>query len=161
MREVDYIVIHCSATPPTTKVSSILNYWKNNMSWKNVGYHRLIQADGTVHKLAPFEKVTNGVRGFNHNSIHISYIGGIDAEGLPHDTRTKEQKGKLLNCIQEALEWLIQYQRIAPDIVGHHDLYAAKACPSFPAYQEYKWITEGSNIALGAVGLPDGRPPRR
>lgn len=141
MRKISWIVIHCSATPPETKVSSILNYWRNNLGWKNPGYHRIIEANGKVHELADFSRVTNGVRGFNQHSIHISYIGGIDRDGNPVDTRTEAQKAAILDCIHEALEWVMSHQIKIPHIVGHRDLYAGKACPSFNALKEYDWIT--------------------
>jgi N-acetylmuramoyl-L-alanine amidase len=75
MRKIDYIVIHCTATQPNTKKESILNYWKNTLKWKSVGYHRLIDANGIIHELAKYEQTTNGVKGYNSNSIHFSYIG--------------------------------------------------------------------------------------
>jgi hypothetical protein len=65
MRKIDYIVIHCTATQPNTKKESILNYWKNTLKWKSVGYHRLIDANGVIHELAKFEQITNGVKGYN------------------------------------------------------------------------------------------------
>jgi N-acetylmuramoyl-L-alanine amidase len=134
MRKVNNIVIHCTATAQNARLESIQNYWKNNLGWKSPGYHRLISADGTVHKLSEFEKPTNGVAGHNSDSIHISYIGGIDEKGNPKDTRTPEQKRAIINCIHEA-------RRIYPEakIKGHRDFPGvAKACPSFNAMTEYR-----------------------
>ncbi len=51
-RNIKYIVIHCTATDPQTKVEAIQNYWRNNLGWKSPGYHYIIQADGTVLQLA-------------------------------------------------------------------------------------------------------------
>ena len=147
MRQINWIVIHCTATQPETRPESIVNHWKNTLGWRDPGYHILIEADGTIHILADFSKVTNGVRGRNQNSIHISYIGGIDREGFPFDTRTPAQKAKLLEWVLKALEWVKLHQDTVPDIVGHHDLYAGKACPSFPALKEYSWITVGNHAA--------------
>jgi N-acetylmuramoyl-L-alanine amidase len=105
MRKIDYIVIHCTATQPNATKESILNYWKNTLKWKSVGYHRLIDANGVIHELANFETITNGVKGFNSNSIHFSYIGGIDEKGKPKDTRTLKQKESLLFLIKQAKKW--------------------------------------------------------
>lgn len=33
-RDIKYIVIHCTATRQDSKVSSIVNYWKNSLDWK-------------------------------------------------------------------------------------------------------------------------------
>lgn len=136
-RKIKYIVIHCTATRPDAKVDSFKKYWKETLGWKNVGYHVLIDQNGIPHYLADFNTITNGVKGFNHESIHISYIGGIDANGKAKDTRTPQQKATLLSCIREALEWaggklIIQGHRDFPNV--------KKDCPSFDC-SEYSWIT--------------------
>lgn len=135
MRKINYIVIHCTATQPTATKQSILNYWKNVLKWKSVGYHRLIDANGVIHELANYEQITNGVKGYNSESIHFSYIGGIDEKGKPKDTRTQKQKESLLYLIKQAKEQF-------PDAIvqGHRDFGAKKACPSFDAKTEYSAI---------------------
>ena len=135
MRNIDYIVIHCTATQPNATKQAILNYWKNTLKWKNVGYHRLVDANGIIHELARFEQITNGVRGYNSNSIHFSYIGGIDAVGNPKDTRTLKQKESLLYLIKQAKK---QFPNAI--VQGHRDFKGvAKACPSFDVK---KWLQE-------------------
>jgi N-acetylmuramoyl-L-alanine amidase len=136
MREIKYIVIHCTASQPTATKQSILNYWKDVLKWKSVGYHRLIDANGVIYELAKYENPTNGVKGYNSNSIHFSYIGGIDAKGKPKDTRTQKQKDSLLELIKQAKK---QFPNAI--IQGHKDFpNVKKACPSFEAKQEYKNI---------------------
>lgn len=127
MRKINFIVLHCTATQPTATVKAILGYWKNVLKWKNVGYHKLIQADGTINNLASYEQVTNGVAGYNSQSIHISYIGGIDKQGKPFDSRTPQQKESLLKLVKEA-------KQLYPNakVLGHKDFPKVnKACPSF------------------------------
>ncbi len=135
MREIKYIVIHCTASQPNTKKEAIINYWKNTLKWKTVGYHRLIDANGVVHELAKYEQVTNGVKGYNSESIHFSYIGGIDEAGRPKDTRTIKQKESLLYLIKQAKK---QFSNAI--VQGHKDFGVNKACPSFDAKSEYKDI---------------------
>jgi N-acetylmuramoyl-L-alanine amidase len=136
MRKIDYIVIHCTATQPNTKKEAILSYWKNTLKWKTVGYHRLIDANGVIHELAMFEQITNGVKNFNSESIHFSYIGGIDESGRPKDTRTLKQKESLLYLVKQAKK---QFPNAI--VQGHKDFKGvAKACPSFDAKNEYKAI---------------------
>jgi len=134
-REISWIVIHCTATQPNTKKESILNYWKNTLKWKSVGYHRLIDANGIIHELARYEQVTNGVKGYNSNSIHFSYIGGVDEFNNPKDTRTLKQKESLLYLIKQAKK---QFPNAI--VQGHRDFGAKKACPSFDAKSEYENI---------------------
>lgn len=135
-RKIDFIVIHCTATSQDAKVSSIQRYWKDVLKWKSSGYHILIEADGTRNYLQPFERPANGVRGFNQNSIHISYIGGIDSKGKAIDNRTEAQKKSILTAIKEAVEWSDNDKVI---IQGHRDFpNVRKDCPSFNAKNEYK-----------------------
>jgi len=136
MRDIKYIVIHCTASQPNTKKEAILSYWKNTLKWKTVGYHRLIDANGVIHELAKFEQITNGVKGYNSESIHFSYIGGIDESGRPKDTRTLKQKESLLYLVKQAKK---QFPNAI--VQGHKDFKGvAKACPSFDAKNEYKAI---------------------
>jgi len=106
-----YIVIHCTATPPTTTVGSIKAGWIAR-GWSQVGYHELIEYDGTVNQLADCEEIVNGVKGHNYHAYHICYIGGDTG-----DTRSLSQKVSLMDRIFAA-------QTIYPnaEVVGHRDL---------------------------------------
>ena len=132
MRRIDWLVVHCTATPQTTTVASIQRYWRENLKWKSPGYHFLIEANGTVHNLQPINLPSNGVAGHNANSIHISYIGGVNGQRAV-DNRTEAQK-------REILRLLIDLKKQFPNakIQGHRDFpRVAKACPSFDAKTEY------------------------
>jgi len=153
MRNIKRIFIHCTAG--YGNVESIKRYWKS-IGWKSVGYHRIIGLDGSVYQLAEYDQVTNGVKYYNSNSIHISYIGGVDAENLNKavDTRTQAQKESLLCEIDNALNFLSDHQDISNiEILGHRDISPdknlngkvdswerIKECPSFDAKEEYKNI---------------------
>ena len=127
MREIKYIVIHCTGATGTQSTASIKNYWKSVMKWKSVGYHYLISMDGGYEQLSPIENPTNGVKGFNATSVHICYKGG--AGGL--DSRTEEQK--------QTLEMLVKQMKAKfpnAEIKGHRDFLTKgkpewKECPSF------------------------------
>ena len=136
MRNIKYIAVHCTATPQTATVSSIQNYWKNHLGWKNPGYHFIIKPNGEVVNLLPIEEVSNGVQGFNSVAINISYIGGVDAKNTPLDNRTPEQKASLLKLLKEL-------RKKFPNAIiqGHRDFpNVKKACPSFNAKKEYENI---------------------
>ena len=133
MRKINKIVIHCTATPQTTSIQSIKNYWKNELKWKNYGYHYIIDKNGYTYNLAEDNVICNGASGYNSNAIHISYVGGIDNNKNPIDNRTPEQKTALRILI-------IEYSRKYPDadILGHGQLpHVKKACPCFDAKKEY------------------------
>ncbi|CAG5072888.1 hypothetical protein DYBT9623_04427 [Dyadobacter sp. CECT 9623] len=159
MRKIKYLVVHCTASPQATSVDSIKRYWKNVMGWEDPGYHVIVKPDGEATVLAPIERVTNGVKGYNSKSIHISYIGGVDKNGKPIDNRTTEQKETLLH-------YLRKWKQMFPEavILGHRDFSPdkngngrvdpwerIKECPCFDAKIEYasqgfNAITEYQNI---------------
>jgi N-acetylmuramoyl-L-alanine amidase len=127
MRQISNIVIHCTATPQTTTVASIQSHWRNVLKWKNPGYHLIILPDGSFKRLAPDEAICNGVAGHNSNSIHISYIGGVDAKNNPIDNRTEAQKKTMLTLIRT-----MQSRYPNARVLGHRDFpNVRKACPSF------------------------------
>ena len=136
MRKIKYIAVHCTATPQTTSIDSIKNYWKTNLGWKMPGYHFIIKPDGEAVKLLSVDEVSNGVKGFNSETINISYIGGVDKAGKPIDNRTEAQKATLLKLLKE-------FRAKFPNAViqGHRDFpNVKKACPSFNAKKEYEYI---------------------
>ena len=134
MRDIKYIVVHCTATPQTATVSSIQNYWKNTLKWVMPGYHFMIKPDGEIIQLLEIEKISNGVKGFNSVSINISYIGGVDSENKPIDNRTPAQKRSLTDLLTK-----LKKEFPKAIIQGHRDFpNVKKACPSFNAKEEYK-----------------------
>ena len=136
MRDIKYIAVHCTAGPATQTTKAIKDYWKNNLGWKSVGYHYLINADGTIEQLAQESEITNGVAGFNSVTVNISYKGGVDATNKPKDTRTPQQKESILKLLKELKK---RYPKAI--IQGHKDFpNVKKACPSFEAKKEYSNI---------------------
>lgn len=134
MRTITHLTVHCTATPQTTTVASIQRHWKDVLKWKSSGYHVIIEASGKIVRLAPDSAVCNGVAGHNSNSLHVSYIGGVDASGKAKDTRTFAQKSSLYTVL---LEWKKLYPNAV--ILGHRDFpNVRKDCPSFDAKKEYE-----------------------
>lgn len=142
MRNISRIIIHCSATMQDVKIESIKNYWRLQLGWKKVGYHLIIEKSGNYTQLLNFSEVSNGAKGFNHDSIHICYIGGITAFGKPIDNRTQAQKDVFIKLIKE-----ISLKYDIKDIRGHYQLpNVNKFCPCFDALAEYKYILAKSLI---------------
>lgn len=144
MRQIKYIVVHCTATSQSASVASILNGWKQ-LGWKNPGYHFLVESNGAHHILLPVDKVSNGVKGYNSVSINIAYIGGIDSAGKPLDNITPSQRWKL----QQIIDGLLVHLPSAK-VVGHRDLSHdtnkngkidpqewLKACPCFDVTSKF------------------------
>jgi N-acetylmuramoyl-L-alanine amidase len=153
MRHIDTIFIHCTAG--FGDVGAIRKHWRA-MGWKVDGYHFFIYEDGTVVKLNPLSKITNGVLNHNSKSVHIAYQGGVDRKNVTKamDTRTEPQKAAILDTIYQVLEELKLTQDVSQiEIKGHRDISPdknlngkvdswerIKECPSFDAIAEYGWI---------------------
>jgi N-acetylmuramoyl-L-alanine amidase len=134
MRIIKFLAVHCTATSQNTSISAIQSYWKNQLGWKMPGYHFIIKPDGEIVNLLPIEQVSNGVKGFNSETINISYIGGVDSKNVPLDTRTPQQKASLLKLLKE-----LKQKFPTAIIQGHRDFpNVKKACPSFDAKKEYQ-----------------------
>lgn len=147
MRKIERIFIHCTAGSQRATVNDLMREFKNK-GWKNSGYHILVTADGKIHQILPFEKVSNGVKGFNQTSINIAYTGGIDAKGNAVDNRTPEQKQSLMKLLIRLREKypkakIMGHRDISPDLNGNGEVDTferIKECPCFDAMVEYKYI---------------------
>lgn len=128
MRNVNEIIVHCSATPEGRHVTvDTIRSWHKSRGWSDIGYHYVIYLDGSVHEGRDISRIGAHVGGRNTNTIGICYIGGVAKDArTPKDTRTPAQ--------EVAIEGLISSLKAKyPTIteVSGHNQYAAKACPSF------------------------------
>lgn len=136
MREIKYIVVHCTATNQDTKIQALIDYWRKVLGWKNNGYHFVIDKNGNTSKITPIDKIANGVKGYNQYCIHISYIGGIDSKGKAVDNRTIAQKESLLYYLRD-----LKRKFPKAKILGHREFAGVKKeCPCFNASEEYEEI---------------------
>ena len=126
------IVVHCTATPAGRDVTAadIANYHKLR-GFADIGYHFIVRLDGTIEAGRPIELAGAHAKGYNARSIGVAYVGGLDNQSRPADTRTSAQR-------QALRQLLISLRCNFPGacIIGHRDV-AAKACPCFDATTEY------------------------
>ena len=136
MRLVKEIIIHCSATREEQQVSvDTIRDWHLAKGWNDIGYHFYIDLDGTINKGRDIDKMGAHCKGHNRNSIGICYCGGVEADGkTPKDTRTQEQKDSLLHVLKTLKAMCSEA------VIYSHSEFAAKACPSFDATEEYENI---------------------
>jgi len=121
MREIKYIVIHCTGGSQDAEPADIQKYWRRK-GWKNDGYHFIIDYLGKLTTLQPLHLPSNGVRGYNQNSVNVAWIGGKH-----EDTRTALQKRTLANTIR-----VLRSMFPNAIIQGHRDFpKVSKSCPRF------------------------------
>lgn len=131
MRHIDRVFIHCTGGNQNATPEDLMKIFKEK-GWKNPGYHYVIDKRGITHKLLDIEEVANGVAGFNANSIHIAWIGGLDGV----DNRTAEQK-TTLGC------WINFFHSSGLLVMGHREIWGRnpknwkKTCPNFDVWVDY------------------------
>jgi len=138
-QKLKYLVIHCSATPEGREYTSDdirkmhCSPPPSGRGWKQVGYSDMIHLDGKIENLVPYNgddivqprEITNGAIGLNGVSRHVMYVGGVDKNMKPKDTRTTEQWVSLQDYVLTTIKC---YPEII--VLGHNQV-ASKACPSF------------------------------
>lgn len=147
MREINRIILHCTATREGKdySVDTIRKWHTEGRGWSDIGYHFVIQLDGTVNEGRPVVRSGAHVKGYNHNSIGISYVGGVEAtktngKWIPKDTRTPEQIVALDKFLKEQMD-------LYPGATLHgHNEFSAKACPSFDVQVEYDYLINPNEL---------------
>lgn len=155
-KKLKYLIIHCTATIEGLNVTAqqIYDYHTKVKKWKRVGYMALILLDGLIHfftkddgdQWVDNEEITYGATGLNDIAHHICYVGGIDKDMKPKDTRTQAQEMAMIKFI---FEYLSRHPDVK--IAGHYH-FAPKACPSFDveAWLELIGVPETNIYRLAA-----------
>lgn len=138
MRYYNDIIVHCSATREGKDIKAAdIRRWHLHEGYTDIGYHYVIDLDGTIEPGRPLDEIGAHCKGHNKDSVGICYVGGVDRTGRNADTRTPAQK-RALAC----LIWRLTTQAInagfgLPAVHGHHDYCSWKDCPCFDANKEY------------------------
>ena len=157
MRELNEIIVHCTATrpdwwaskPTKAKVNEVRRWHVEDRGWRDIGYHYLIDRDGTVAKGRPLEQTGAHTKGKNTGTVGIALFGGFGgaADDLFYDHFTIEQEVALRQLIGKLQE---DYPSITK--ISGHSQFAAKACPTF---QVDSWLTQ-----TAPAPKPEPKPQR-
>ena len=147
MGQLNESIIHGTDTRPNwwadrtsaEKVAEVRRWHVEENHWSDVGYHFLIDRDGTVIEGRPLEKTGAHVKGHNAGTVGISLFGGHggSASDQFQDNFTEDQERALMQLIRQLQD---NYPTITS--ISGHNQYAAKACPTFsvPAWLEGKRV---------------------
>lgn len=161
-RNIDEIIIHCSATKEgidysvesidkAHKARKFSSYVDKYAKVGYIGYHYVVLRDGTIVECRPESVIGCHTSGHNSRSIGICYIGGLDARDtngtMIKDTRTPQQKASLIKLIKDikkrygSVKRVIGHRDTSPDLNGNGIIEPyeyIKGCPCFDAITEYK-----------------------
>ena len=169
---INKIVVHCSATQngrslrtKTQTAAERIDDWHKkrgfqraaklvnlfNPHLKHVGYHFIIDTDGTVEAGRQVGETGAHVKGHNLHSIGICLVGGISIDGKHFGRYTERQWRTLHNLLRE-----LESQYPDARICGHRDLSPdlngdgkitrnewLKACPCFDVAE---WRSSGEIV---------------
>jgi N-acetylmuramoyl-L-alanine amidase len=135
MRHIDTIIIHCTATRPNwwegktsqQKVDEVRRWHVEDRGWSDIGYHYLIDRDGTLVEGRPLERTGAHAKGHNTGSVGISLFGGHggNVSDQFEDNFTEDQDLALRELIAK-----LKADHPITKIIGHNEV-ANKACPTF------------------------------
>lgn len=134
MKDVLYIVVHCSDTRVSQKVTvDDIRRWHLARNFADIGYHWVIDQEGNISQGRDEQFAGEHVKHYNQHAIGVCYIGGKDECGKHADTRTPQQKAALWFLLKD-----LKASYPKAKIVGHRDFpNVAKVCPCFDARTEY------------------------
>lgn len=137
LTDIEFIAVHCSATPGNQDIGAKeIDRMHRLRGFLKIGYHFVIRRDGTVEKGRDITERGAHVEGYNHCSIGICLVGGVDAKLKPEANFTVAQFAALRVMLAKLAA---KYPKAA--IQGHRDFpNVAKACPS---YDLRRWRATG------------------
>lgn len=133
---------------PNEKVGGldVKKYPNGGRGWSQVGYSDLIEIDGKLTNLVPYNfdnvidsnEVTNGATGYNSKSRHVVLAGGWSKDGKIKNG--KKPDGTYMEPCElyspKQIDTLIQYiqmqKEMVPDLkILGHNMVSQKTCPNF------------------------------
>jgi len=137
LTRIDFIAIHCSATPATSDIGAAdIRRWHRAQGWRDIGYHYVIRRDGTIEKGRPDDMPGAHEPKINSRSLSVCLVGGsppvgspAHKKGLGEDNFTDAQWASLKKLVTE-----LHRKHPKAEVLGHRDVPGVrKACPSFDA----------------------------
>lgn len=116
--KISQIVVHHSAST-THKAEDFARWHVQQRGWAGIGYHYIIEKDGTIIQGNPLENISYNVTNHNTKSIGICLSGNFDIE--EPTTQQLNSLRKLINHLRNLLPQPLQ-------VYGHRD-FGSTSCP--------------------------------
>lgn len=143
---VHELCFHTSATTKSwmlnktthQKVAEIRRWHVEERGWSDIGYHLIIDTDGTITPGRAFSRIGAGVAGHNRGVIHVCLIGG-------HGGASTDRFRDHYSLLQfTSAMYVIADVGMKTDLKllsGHND-YANKGCPCFKVTPWYNRLRQ-------------------
>jgi N-acetylmuramoyl-L-alanine amidase len=145
-RDIKYLVIHTAGCASSWNAADLTRFFFNDRDvpndggpWNTGGYHWIIDQEGNPTRIYDDKVTTNGAKGINPKSIHLTWTGGYSPE---YDAAVAAKQNpidlNLLNFnitkiqILRLKQLIKRYIETYPDIkvLGHNQV-SNKPCPLF------------------------------
>lgn len=120
MRKINKIVVHHSASPRDTTTIADITRWHLEKKYDGIGYHRVIEGDGTVKMGRDDTRIGAHAYGANTGTLGVCVTGNFDKE--------KPSPAQLEALIQTLAALCKRHGVKASGIIGHRDTIAT-SCP--------------------------------
>jgi len=113
MLKPKYLIIHHSASASNTTVEDIRK-WHKDKGWSDIGYHKIIYQDGSIHQGR--EDTVIGAQAFGANSVSLGIccIGNFEINEVPNP---------IINSLIQVLATLCKRHNIpVKNIIGHYQV---------------------------------------
>lgn len=155
--DIELLVVHCSDTPDDQPFGAReIQNMHLGFGWDGIGYHQVIQRDGTREWGRPEFWKGAHVKGVNDRSLGVCLIG-----------RRHFTPAQMHSLAALLFEWLKKYP--SARVLGHRDATPThKTCPNFDAaawWRDYLSGASGDMMqvggpSLGMTAAPDNGLPR-
>lgn len=118
MEQIDTVVVHHSATSSGTP-EAYARYHVEKRGWPGIGYHYVIQKDGTIYQTNQLDTISYHTSGQNTNSIGICLTGDYDKQ---EPVQIQLQKcAQLIAALRQNFTQELK--------IRSHAAYSTKTCP--------------------------------
>lgn len=112
---ITHLTIHHSAAPGNVAVETIARYHVNTNNWPGIGYHFVVEPDGTIYQVNRLETISYHAGVANDYTVGICIEGDFRKGAIP--TPAQLQSAAHLSA------WLAQKLRIPLDNIKGHKEY--------------------------------------
>lgn len=162
MRSINLIVIHCTASPngvPRSIAEITADHKARGFS--AIGYHHVINVDGTVMRGRPEDEPGAHAKGFNARSIGVCLVGGVGGKDkLNPGKYTDAQWLSLKALLTELLARypgckIVGHRDLSPDLDGDGEIEPREWIKLCPAFEVKSWLL-AMFFPADSMRLPNG-----
>jgi N-acetylmuramoyl-L-alanine amidase len=150
VRKINLIVIHCTASPNGVPVPiETIRTWHKARGFSDVGYHYVINVDGTVMNGRPEELVGAHVLGFNNHSMGVALVGGLGGPDKLNPGAYSGEQWKALRLLVQDLQLrfpgstVYGHRDLSPDLDGDGEVEPAEWIKLCPCFNVKEWLNRG------------------